>query len=235
MRRIVLAGTLAPGQLVKFSEAEAHYLYQVLRLGPGAEIIGLDSAGRAFAIVLAANGHGRVSGEAAETAGEPALAVSLYLPLLKGGKLDLVVQKSVELGVKNIYLYAAERAVIRGGNLAKKLGRLQAIAREATRQSRRQLVPAIQGTMTLAEAAQAGPGIFAWELETKQGLHSLLAASKDELHLLTGPEGGLTRGEAGSLTAAGWQAVTLGPRVLRAETAAIALVTCVMFARGEMG
>lgn len=237
MRRVVLAGPLQPGLAIQLSADQRHYLINVLRMRAGEQFIGLDQDGKAFVVQLEpSEGRGIVIEQAAEAGREPELAVRLFLPLLKGDKLDFVVQKSVELGVANITLYSARRAVVKEGNLDKKIARLQRIAQEATQQCRRQLVPAVSGLLPLEQAADSGPGLFAWEQEEKQSLKGWLQANPGQsLSLLTGPEGGLAPEEAVILAEAGWTAVTLGPRILRAETAAIAMFTCVMFSRDEMG
>ena len=237
MHRIVLATPLLPGQAVQLTDRQRHYLVNVLRITEGEEFIGLDSAGGAHVLRLESyTGQAMVVRKLEEACREPQLAVRLCLPLLKGDKLDLVVQKSVELGVSYIDIYSAQRSVVKGGNLEKKLSRWQRIALEATRQCQRQSVPILRGLLTLTDIAVTGPGVFAWEEEKEQRFKTVLAQeSGNKLVLLTGPEGGLTREEAVLLTAAGWKAVTLGPRILRAETAAIAMLTCTMFAKGEMG
>lgn len=235
MGRLILAGPLVPGSRVPLTAKEGHYLTRVLRLGPGAIFIGLDPEGGAFTIRLESAAAGTVLARLVEDSREPSRPVHLFLPLLKGDKLDWTVQKSVELGAASLTLYAARRAVPLPDNLEKKLARLEKIARQAAQQCRRQLVPPVRGLFTLAEAAAVGPGLFAWEEETKRGLGEALADREGEVHLLTGPEGGLAGEEAALLTESGWTGVTLGRRILRAETAAIALLTCVLYARGEMG
>lgn len=237
MRRVVLPGSLEPGLAIQLNAEQRHYLFNVLRMRVGDQFIGLDNTGKAFVLRLEqAEGLAIVSEEAAELGREPQLEIHLYVPMLKGDKLDLVVQKSVELGVASITLFSARRAVVKEGNLDKKITRLQRIALEATQQCRRHLVPAVRGLQTLEDVAASGPGIFAWEQEERQGLNTWLGANPcQSLSLLTGPEGGLTVEEAALLAERGWTAVTLGPRILRAETAAIAMLTCTMFARGEMG
>ncbi len=237
MRRVVLAYPLVPGSTIELTREQHHYLVNVLRMREGEQFIGLDQDGKAFVLCLEASaGKGVVLYQRNEADNEPDFAVSLFLPLLKGDKLDWVVQKSVELGVSGIVLYAAKRAVVKAGNLEKKISRWEKIAQEATEQCRRHVVPSVRGIITLEEVAQGGPGLFAWEEEVNLGLEGRLSAHpKQRLSLLTGPEGGLAVQEADLLKSAGWTAVSLGPRILRAETAAIAMLTCVMFAGGAMG
>jgi|SRR5690554_1942120 len=238
MRRIVLDCPLTLGQEIEFTSSQAHYLFKVLRLQAGTKILGLDSTGRAYIIELASTpGLGMVLAEAEEDQGEPNLAISVYVPLLKGDKLDLVVQKAVELGATAICLVSTQRCIVNwAGKEAKKLARLQKIAQSATEQCRRHKVPLVQGVFSLAEVS-ANPGIFPWEQEHSTSLQQYLHQypPQGRLSILTGPEGGLTDQEAKTLTDSGWAPVTLGTRILRAETAAIVSLACTMFACGEMG
>lgn len=236
MRRVVLAYPLVPGSTIELTREQRHYLVNVLRMGEGEQFIGLDHQGQSFVLRLDASGAaGMVLYQSTEATTEPELAVTIFLPLLKGDRLDWVVQKSVELGVSGIVLYTAKRAVVKEGNFEKKISRWEKIALEATEQSRRQIVPSVQGVLSLGEVAACGSGLFAWEKESQQGLQGYLMAYPRQSLLLTGPEGGLAVEEARLLKDAGWTAVSLGPRILRAETAAIALLTCIMFNLGEMG
>lgn len=239
MRRIVFCSPLTVGQQAKLDQAQLHYLFDVLRLRTGEKIVGLDNQGNAYIVQLQAKSSGicTVLESAGEIGREPTLAISLILPLLKGDKLDLTVQKAVELGVGEIVLFAAERSVVKpAGSLEKRITRLQKIARDATQQCGRHRVPLLRGLLGLEEVAGEGPGIFAWERERHLSLRACLEHNppSGRLGLLIGPEGGLTAAEVKILTKAGWTPVTLGPRILRAETAAITLLACTMFTGGEM-
>lgn len=236
LQRLIFTQPLTVGQTIELTEEQRHYLADVMRFKTGERIIGLDSTGRSYFLQIdLATAEGVVLALAPEPNREPQIAVKLFLPLLKGNKLELVVQKTVELGVCAIDFYLARRSIVTGDNFAKKLARYQKIATEAARQSRRQQVPLLGGLYTLSALAVTGPGLFAWEEEREASLKRFLSRPSKTISLLTGPEGGLEATEAEILVAAGWQAVSLGPRILRAETAAIAMVTCAMFATGEMG
>lgn len=240
MRRIIFKFSLEADSVVELNQEQVHYLYDVLRMRTGASIIGLDSAGKAYIVRLKSrtDAAGTVLGPVEELEREPELAVRLYVPLLKGDKLDLVVQKSVELGVADLVLFEAQRSIVKAeGNLDKKLSRLAKIARDAAQQCGRHRVPTIRGLVTIKEISSIAPGVFAWEQESGLSLQEYLHLNppSGEMALLTGPEGGLTREEAAILSSGGWTSVTLGPRILRAETAAITVLACTMFAGGEMG
>lgn len=237
MQRLIIERSLVIGQVVEFTREQRHYLVDVLRLKAGDAFIGLDPTGGGFTVQIEPGGSGGlVMGPATEPDREAGISLRLFLPLLKGNKLDLVVQKSVELGVAAIDFYLARRAVVTPDNFSKRRRRLEKIAAEAARQCRRQIVPPLGGPYTLAAVAATNPGLFAWEEEKCCSLKQCMdTAPPKRLSLLTGPEGGLEPSEAQMLTEAGWQAVTLGQRILRAETAAIVLVACALFAVGEMG
>jgi 16S rRNA (uracil1498-N3)-methyltransferase len=126
--------------------------------------------------------------------------------------------------------------------LARKRSRWESIVREAAEQSHRGAIPAVDAPLDFAQAIQAaqGPKLLPWEAADGQpGLVQAMsaagAAALPEVSLLIGPEGGLDDQEVAAAQAAGWQVVTLGSRILRAETAALAAITLVMAAAGEMG
>lgn len=240
MRRIVLNRPLEVGCNAELDESQIHYLYDVLRLDSGSKLIGIDRAGKAFVIQLSAREDGAFSVmESADESGrEPATSVRLFIPLLKGDKLDWVIQKAVELGCAEIILFEARRSVVKpSGSLSKKLSRLNSIAVNATQQCGRHRVPEVKGLCSLREVSETGQGIFAWEKERNTSLreHLYYNLPADNLNLLIGPEGGLSQDEAETLLSKGWVSAGLGSRILRAETAAIVMLACSMFAAGEMG
>jgi len=196
-------------------------------------------------------------------AAEPRLDVVLVQGLPKGDKMDLIVQKGTELGVTRFWPVRTERAVVQldASRAAQRQTRWQAIAREAAEQSRRGRIPAISPVGSLADAiAEAGqavadrPGqvlaLFPWEeaatsgdqdsaVPTGAGLADALQGANPaeiaQVWLFIGPEGGFSRGEAALARQAGVRPVSLGPRILRTETAGLAAVTMVLFALGDLG
>lgn len=240
MKQLVVEGRVAVGGDVPLSPEQAHYLFDVIRLAAGEMLVVVDGRGNRYSAELLPRSRRscRIRSRLPQGDSEPALDVTLCVPLLKGDKLELVVQKAVELGAGEIRFYRARRSVVKpGGNWQRKLARWQAIARAATQQCGRTRVPAISGLHGLeALARPGGIGLYAWEEEKGTNLRVCLAGMEQgsKLTLLTGPEGGLEAGEARELNRLGFRAVTLGPRILRAETAAIALLACAMYAAGEM-
>lgn len=157
---------------------------------------------------------------------ESPLPLTLAQALLKAEKLDLVVQKATELGVHEIVLYVSARCV--AGASKRRIQRWERIAREAAKQSQRALIPPISGPLAfgdLLSLPHGGARLVFWEQISGAGHWPAPAAGS--VLVVVGPEGGLTAGEIEAARAAGFHAVGLGPRLLRAETAAIAaLVVC---------
>jgi len=171
--------------------------------------------------------------------------VTLYQGLPKADKMELIAQKTTELGVYAIRPVAMERCVVKleGKDAGKKIERWQKIAREAVKQCARTAVPEVLEVRKLAqiqaELAQLDVLIVPWEEARDGSIRDALApfAQKEELRvgILIGPEGGISQKEAYWLAEnAQAKLVTLGPRILRTETAGLAALTMVMAYRGEM-
>ncbi|HHW84948.1 MAG TPA: 16S rRNA (uracil(1498)-N(3))-methyltransferase [Chloroflexi bacterium] len=230
-------------------DALAHQLAVVLRLTPGAAIILINGDGNEYLATLSALSPRHAAGEilaARPGAADPHLHLTLFQCTLKQDKFDWVLQKGVELGVSRFVPVVSERSIVRPlAALAGKRARWSAILREATEQCGRTRPPELGAAIDLdAVTLPSGVhGFVAWEeAETAPALaaavtHALHASGNHPppLALLVGPEGGLAHNEVQTLMQRGWQAVTLGRRILRAETAALAGVTVIMACSGELG
>jgi 16S rRNA (uracil1498-N3)-methyltransferase len=206
---------------------------QVLRLQPGDALTLFDGRGGEYDAVIEHMGRSevrvQVGGHRAIEC-EPAVAVHLALGMPANERMDWLVEKATELGVASIQPLLAERSVLRlaGERAEKKQAHWQAVAVAACEQCGRNRVPVVHAVQTLqAWLAQAGAGCI---LSLRNGTRPLAEAlaAPATVTLLSGPEGGLAPGEEDAALARGWQAVHLGPRVLRAETAplaALALLT----------
>ncbi|MDI6710012.1 MAG: 16S rRNA (uracil(1498)-N(3))-methyltransferase [Bacillota bacterium] len=234
------------GDEVLVTGAEAAHLARVLRLRPGAEIDALDGEGRAWrARILAADKEGvraRVTGARA-AAPEPPVRLALVQGLARGEKMDLIIQKAVEIGVARIIPADCARTVIRlddeRGRRRRK--RWQKIAVEAAEQCGRGAVPVVEPPQALGDALSLlRPGVTAfllWEGERATGLKDILDSvpcTKD-VFVFVGPEGGFTGDEVEACTAAGARPVSLGPRILRTETAGLVAAALVLYAWGDLG
>jgi 16S rRNA (uracil1498-N3)-methyltransferase len=152
--------------------------------------------------------------------------------------MDLVIQKTVELGVKEIIPVITERSQVRE---TRKLLRWQKIAEEASRQSGRSIIPVIHDALAFDKVFLSVPdlqrkGIVFWETGGEE-LKSVFESMKDGINIdiFTGPEGGLSEHEVQSSLNNGFVAATLGKRILRAETAAISAVSLVQYVLGDLG
>jgi 16S rRNA (uracil1498-N3)-methyltransferase len=160
----------------------------------------------------------------------------LYQCSLKADKFEWVLQKGTELGVAHFVPVISERSVVRPATaLLKKYDRWQTILREAAEQSGRGSIPELAAPLDWSTAIQQGGELrlLPWEeaasVDCRLQIADLLQPPTPHIiSLLIGPEGGITREEATLAQAAGWQIVSLGPRILRAETAALVGITLVM-------
>lgn len=235
----------AAGALLPLSPAEAHYLTVVLRLAAGAGLEVFDGEGGAHEAHLAA-ATGAAGAAPALTLGprrdrpRPRAPLQLLFALARGDRCDLVVQKATELGVARLTPFAAERSVVRldESRGAGRLRRWERIAAEAARQCGRADVPALDAPASLPQALEAlAPGGKLCVLYEGGGepLAALLDPAAGSHALAVGPEGGFTEEEVARLVAAGGRLATLGPRVLRFETAAIVATALAQHLLGELG
>lgn len=220
------------GRLVLGPQEVRHL--QVMRLRPGDEVQVFDGRGGEALATLAELDEGRAvltlhldagTEGAADLGRETPQPVTLAIALLKGDKLADVVRAATELGVARIQLLVTAHADAREIG-AQKLVRLRRVAEEAARQSRRRVVPEVQGPLPLARLTWEGQLVVA-----HPGAEARLPDLLDwaaPLTVLSGPEGGFSEAEIAGLLARGAVPVTLGPRILRAETAPLAMLGAVV-------
>ncbi|MFQ5666477.1 MAG: RsmE family RNA methyltransferase [Candidatus Binatia bacterium] len=218
---------------------ELHHL-RVRRLRVGCELVLSDGMGHQRRGILDALGRHQAIvrlAEEDELPRESGLHLILAQACLKGHKLDLVVEKATELGVTEFLMFTCEHAVshIRSDRHL----RWQRVARSAAKQCHRSTVPRVAGPVHFADVLQQAPGalrLFFWERAPAGGLPAVQQAHPTVRSVLAvvGPEGGFTQAEAGRAAAAGFQLVGLVPRVLRAETAALAVATLCQFLWGDL-
>lgn len=219
----------APGARVSLSEHSAHHAREVLRLRAGAAVRVFDGRGMEFEARLDSVSHQGVQarlGPRVEARPESPLRLTLALAPLKGDRMELVIQKATELGVSEIWPVvtartdAAARPALRGSRQE----RWDKVASGAAEQSGRAWVPPVAPTMTLERLIGTpfdGPRIVLLETPV---LLARLTPRPSAVLLLTGPAGGWEPSEVAHLQGSGFRLAGLGPRILRAETAAIAAV-----------
>ena len=169
---------------------------------------------------------------------EPYHRVTLYQGIPKQGKMELIIQKTVELGVDRIIPVFTERTVVQDkGNFGKKTERWQKIADEAVKQCRRGVIPAIENSISFEDVAEHMKSndinIFCYEDENKTALKEILRSNDIEgckkIGLIIGPEGGFSEKECSFITEAGALSASLGKTILRVETASVAALAMLMY------
>lgn len=214
----------------------------VLRMQPGDEIIVLDNSGMQWQVTLTHVDKDVIEGQIVDkqpARGEPALRLTLYQATLKAQKFEWVLQKGTELGVSQFVPTICRRSVVSEVEaLAKKHARWQRIIREAAEQSKRGKLPHLAQAMPLAEAVRQARSssliLMPWEQATGPTLKSVLGESRvNAVALFIGPEGGYTAAEIALAGEAGVRIVKLGPRILRAETAGLAVCSAIFYQMGE--
>lgn len=183
---------------------------------------------------------------------EPPVNITLYQGVPKGDKMEYIIQKCIELGVFRIVPVMTERTVVRFGSdkdAAAKAARWQKIAQEAAKQCDRGIIPKVEAPVSFKAALKLASGsdlkLIPYEEETEGSLRSMLSsfshkhdcgddAAKPEISLFIGPEGGFAQNEVKDAKEAGFASVTLGPRILRTETAGVAVIAIIMYELGDM-
>lgn len=226
---------------------EARHIAKVLRMGPGDRFVLMDGRGNRYAVSILSCTHREVRVELGETlpAPEPSpVRITLGQALIKPRGMDYVVQKSSELGAGRIIPFTSSRTAYRldiKGREAK-ARHWREISRSAAKQSDRprplSVEPLASFEDVLAYGRQRGGlRVLLWEGEETLDLREVLAGRPPGATFtgLVGPEGGFTAGEVGLARDYGFSAASLGSRVLRAETAALALLVIVQYEWGDLG
>jgi 16S rRNA (uracil1498-N3)-methyltransferase len=233
----------------------AHQLRRVLRLQPGSRVLLLDGQGTAYTVILTDLGRDHVAGEVAQqqpAAGEPAITLTLYVALLRPERFEWVLQKGTELGARRFVPLLMERSLGAEQAGERKLTRWRRIIREAAEQACRgrlpDLAPPLPFAEGCAEAATSDLALLLWEggpdHDPTPMLRAVLRApatnssttrldAAASVAVLSGPVGGITTPELTTASAHGMIPVSLGPRLLRAETAPIAAAAAIFYESGR--
>lgn len=245
MNSFYISGAGAPGEIVRLLPEEARHACQVLRLRAGEAICAVDEAGRRFEAEIAEISRDACAARliAELPSNEPELRVTLYQGLPKSDKLDLIVQKLTELGAARVVPVKMDRCVVKfdARDGEKRRARLEKIAREAAKQCRRARAPQIEAPRSWREIEEDLRAhellLVPWEDEHALGLKQARDQNERvrDLGVVIGPEGGMGGDEVEYLRKLGAQTVTLGPRILRTETAAVAACALSMLLWGDVG
>jgi 16S rRNA (uracil1498-N3)-methyltransferase len=232
MPRFYCPTPLATGLPLSLPAGAARHV-QVLRLQPGGVITLFNGEGGEFDATVTRMGRSDVEVEVGAHRAverEAARPVHLLAGITANERMDWLVEKATELGVASITPLVAERSVLKlkGERAEKKLAHWQGVAVSAAEQCGRNRVPVIHPAVTLAEWVKKAPLGERWVLSLSEGTRPLSqmhsAQALTPVTVLSGPEGGLSPGEEAAALAAGFAPITLGPRVLRAETAPLAVL-----------
>ncbi len=227
---------------------ELHHLRDVLRLKKSDEVTVFDGKGGEFIgriETLSRNEAHIVIEKRSQVLRESRFEIILCHGIAKGEKMDIVIQKATELGVSKIIPFVTPRVVsrLKGEQIARKTQRWQHIAVEAVKQCGRSIVPQIEEPVTFMEILRRYPmsdknrfKIIPWEGERKNNLKDILKTGKfSGCVVLIGPEGGFSDEEICEATKTGFLPVMLGPRILRTETAGIAIMAILQYELGDIG
>ncbi|HTX23526.1 MAG TPA: 16S rRNA (uracil(1498)-N(3))-methyltransferase [Steroidobacteraceae bacterium] len=238
--RVYIEEPLAPDSRVRLQGAPANHIRRVLRLAPGDALTVFDGRGgeydaridawRKDTVLVAVGAHRAVEHESP-------LAVTLAQGVSRGERMDLVVQKATELGVRKIVPVLTERTVVRLGadQSDSKVRHWRGVAVGACEQCGRNAVPEIASPVTLPQFLRSiEPQGTRIVLSPEGGLRIRDLEPGGAVSLLIGPEGGLSEPERHAAIEAGFRALRLGPRVLRTETAAIASLAAIQQRLGDL-
>ena len=228
--------------LVLTGEPAAHA--RVLRLRPGDNLVVCDGRDTDYPCKVVECTPDRLVLEVLEhrpSESEPRLRVTVYMAYAKSDKFEHVIQKATELGAADLVAFPSARCVSRpdGKSLGKKLERWQKIAASAAEQSGRGCIPVVRTVASMeaavAEAAEKEFSALLYENEQDTTFRSRIGSGTfSTAAIMTGPEGGFEPSEVQAAAEAGMFVCTLGPRILRCETAPLCALTALMFACGEL-
>ncbi len=241
MRRFYAPPERFQNDMVILDPEETRHLAQVLRLGVGEKVEVCDGRGRNVeARVAALHPKGAQLQVLRELAfwGESPLRLVLGIGLAKGEALDGVMRQATEMGVQQIIPFISERSErVTPERARRRQERWQRLAREIIKSCQRSVLPEIAGVQEFA-AVLPGPEevkLIFWEEERGGGLQAFLARPRPAAaRVLIGPEGGFSAAEVNQAKEAGFRAVSLGPRRLKVETAALAALTLLQYAWGDL-
>lgn len=232
---------------MRITGGDARHVSKVLRMQPGDMLqIVSDDGITALAKITAIDSESVTVSclERLAELHEPRVKITLAQGLAKGEKMDFIVQKAVELGATSIVPVAMEHSVVRldGVKAAKKVERWQKIAEAAAKQSKRDIIPRVEAVQSMCELLAAkrwDTQVIAYECEDRMSLKAALQTAEQqgiyELLLIIGPEGGISEAELELARSAGAVPVSLGKRILRAETAGLVAMSAIFYETGDLG
>ena len=242
MHRFFAGNENFSGDSVVLTGTDASHIRNVLRLKAGDNIQVLDGKGSLYLVKLTDVKAQLVKGEiisSEKVNTESPLKIHLGQSLIKGNKFDDVLRKSVELGVETITPLMTERTVVKSDS-DKKIARWQKITEESCKQCGRSSIPNVSKSVIKLDVfcqqrSEADLKLMFWELESENGLKDINPEKPpSSVSVLIGPEGGFTIEEVKTARSHGFQTVGLGPRILRAETAPLVVLSLLQSKWGDI-
>jgi len=249
VHRFYVAPDSITGGKATVRKDELHHLARVLRLNAGDPVVVFDGLGWEHQGLIESIQKDDAIVKIASSLffeRESKLEVWLIQGIPKSDKMEFIIQKATELGVRGIIPLEAERSVVKleGNKKTEKEKRWQKAAVEAAKQSRRTIIPTVAAAQKMQQVLNGLPRqrllLVPWEeggtpLKTVLRLQNSPMDEPLPVYILIGPEGGLEKGEVALAQEFGGIPVTLGPRILRTETAGLAAMAAVMYERGDWG
>ncbi len=231
--------------MLRIEGDEVRHIRRVLRLRTGDEIIVFDGSAKEYEGMIVEDGPSSVVisiQNIFSSKKESPLEITLAQSVLKGEKMDYLIQKATELGVKKIIPFFSSRSVplLEKSRRMKRHHRWERIAIEASKQCGRGVIPKIEPLQDYSEMLQnIAPDFLRFILWEKEGarLKEVLAGLKEKIKIffIVGPEGGLSQEEVDLAKEKGFIPITLGKRILRSETASLSLLSILQYEWGDMG
>lgn len=242
--RFFVSQSAVHGDRVVLSAEDSAHAARVLRMRPGDLLTVCDDGGMEHSCRACAVSPAQVEAEILSSAPggtEPDVFVTVFAGVSKGERFDQMIQKCVEVGASHLVPFTSEYCVVKidRADAEKKRARWARIALEASKQSGRSRAvtvgEVVSFSQALAQAEQADHAFLLYEKENRRALRRALreAGSAAAIAVITGPEGGFSAEEAGQALARGIESVSIGPRILRCETAPVAAVCAIMYETGN--
>ncbi len=244
MYRFFINDDAIEGEMVEISGSDFNHISHSLRLKPGDEIVVSTGDGRDLLVEIAEFSEKWVKSKIVKSyknQNEPSLKITLAQGIPKKDNMDLIVQKCTEIGVNQIIPLETERTIVKlkGKKREKRRQRWQRISEEAAKQSQRGIIPAVEPVHNLKDIAKISDEydliLVPWEDEKTTTLEKAWIKEAESVLIIIGPEGGFPEREIEFLKKLNAVPVTLGPRILRTETAGLVALTMALHLAGDLG
>ena len=246
MRRFFVEKIIPTGGFLSITGKEARHIVTVLRMKKGETLILMDREGQSFEATIEAVHYKEVKVRITKTIPPlppSPIEMSLAQAIIKSHPMEYLIKKVTELGIGSIHPFYSERTVIKlkPEQLKNKMDRWMEIMKSACKQCGRVTLPTLNTPLPFEELINTVPNkktlkVLLWEDEDKVDLKRLLTSMSSAPHVfvIVGPEGGFTSNEINLAREAGFQIISLGNRILRAETAAVSLISIIQYEWGDL-